>query len=285
MIIVKNTSKDAVLENINTEKTFLQGLGDTLASVKVSTDDVKNDIAMYIKQNAVLNGIAVNAQRSISQKHSLLETIAFAIKNALNLLDYIHDQFKKSNVKVYDTSTLTYKQKGMFDYVSSISFFSNYTSKILDIILTQSKSIKEVLTKADLEFINKTVNYYNILLKRLCGSDRDLKRSIDILSDEVFDEESASVITQVKGREAVTTNLLPHELNPGYWVRYALMLRDVSLIKSNRGKIDTYAMKLQKLENKRRQTEDPSLDRQIEYWTNEIQILDAEIAEKEAKYV
>lgn len=284
MIIVKNTSKEDVLANIATEKTFLQGLGDTVASISASPDSVLIDIFDYVKHNAVLNGISENARKRISSKHDFFQTLSFAIKNGLAVLSYIETVFQKTNTKVYDTATLTYKQKGMFDFISAVNFFSSYTAKVLDIILTQPKTLQGMLTKADLEFVNKTVNYYNNLLARMCESERDLKRSIDVLSDDVYDEENASILTQVKGRDAVNTNLMPHELNPLYWIKYQLMKKDVNRIKNNRGKIDVYAMKLQKLENKKRHTEDPTLDRQIEYWVNEIQILDAEIADIEAKY-
>lgn len=284
MIVIKNTDVETVVKNIGAERTFLEGLKDNLGMVQNSSDDVLQGIFEYIKHNAVFNGISERARREISAKHDFFQTMSFAVDNAIMLLNDIETRLKKTRVKVFDTATITYRQKGMFDWINSINFFSNYSSKLIDVCLTQPKTINNYLTKADFEFINKTVGYYNILLKRLCDSERDLKRSLDMLSDEVYDADEVSVIEQLKGKQAASIGLAPHHFNPNYWRRYWVMTKDVRTIKSNREKIDMYAMKLQRLENKRNRTQDPSIDRQIEYWQNEIQILDAEIADIEEKY-
>lgn len=284
MIVVKNTDLPMVLKNINIEKEFLLGLKDSLALIHQSEPAVKDEIEAYIKNNAVLNGIATKAQREISSRHTLLETLDFGLNNGIALLDYIAQQFSASKVKVFDTATISFRQKGMFDWISSINFFGKYTSKLIDVVLTQPKTITHYLNKVDFEFINKTVGYYIIILKRLCSALKDIKRTIDMLSTETFSESEASLIEQIKGRQAVNLGLAPHNLNPMYWIRYGKMVSDVNTLKSNHEKIDMYAMKLQRLENRRNKTPDPAIDRQIEYWQNQIQILDAQIAQIEERY-
>lgn len=284
MIVISNTNISAILKNIDAERTFLEGLKDNVGMLQKSSKDVLKDIFEYIRRNAVFNSISEKARREISAKHDIFQTINFALSNGIDLLNEIENRFKKSNTKIFDTSTITYRQKGMFDWINSINFFSNFSSKFIDVCLTQPKTVNSYLNKADFEFINKTVGYYNIILKRLCDSPRDLKRSLDMLSDEVYNEQETSILEQVRGKQATSMGFAPHLINPLYWVKYLTMVNDVSTIKSNREKIDMYAMKLQRLENKRNNMEDPSIDRQIEYWQNEIQILDATIASIEEKY-
>lgn len=284
MIIVKNTDLSAVLKNINIEKEFLLGLKDSLALIHQSEEGVKEEITAYIKNNAVINSIATKAQREISSRHTLLETLDFGLNNGIALLDYISQQFSAGKVKVFDTATISFRQKGMFDWISSINFFGKYTSKLIDVILTQPKNITHYLNRVDFEFINKTAGYYTIILKRLCSALKDIKRTIDMLSTETYSESESSLIEQIKGRQAVNLGLAPHNLNPMYWIRYGKMVSDVNTLKSNHEKIDMYAMKLQKLENRRNKTPDPSIDRQIEYWQNQIQLLDAQIAQIEERY-
>lgn len=284
MIIVKNAEKGEIIKNISIERTFLTGLVDNINLLKNTSPEVKNDIFEYIRRNAVFNGISEHAKRNVSSKHDIIESIQFGLTNAISLLDYIEDKISKSNKKIYDDKSISYREKGMFDWLRAISFFGNYSSKFLDVVLTQPKSINNFLTKADFEFLNKTVGYYNTLLKRVCDSQKNLKTSIEMLSEEIYDPETESLIREVKGPAATTVGIAPHSLNPGYWVRYARMRLDVRTVKSNSEKIDMYSMKIQQLENKKNNNPDPSIDRQIEYWQNEIQVLDGEILEIEERY-
>ncbi len=284
MIIVKNAELNNISKIMGTERSYIQGLKESLAMMKSSDLEVKDSIFDYIKQNAVLNGISENIRRNISNKYDIFETMIYCLDNALVMMDNIEGRLKKSGKKIFDTSAISYREKGMFDWLNAISFYTNYTSKLIDILLTQPKTVANYLTKADFEYINKTVSYYNTITKRLTDSRRNLIRSIDMLSDEQYDPEYISIIEDAKGKEAVTIGLAPHQLNPDYYRRYIVMRWDVHTIKSNQEKIDMYASKLQRLENKRNGNPNPALDSQIEKWQNEIQILDAEIREIEEKY-
>lgn len=285
MIVIKDAELSVVLKNIDAERTFLDGLKNNIGMLQNSSSDILSGIHNYVRRNAVFNSISEKAKRSISSKHDIFQTMSFALANGIALLNDIEARLKKSNIKVFDTATITYRQKGMFDWISAINFFGKYTSSFIDVCLTQPKTVNNYLTKADFQFINKTAEYYNVVLARLCDSLSNIKRSLDLLSDETYDESESSIIENIRGKQAASIGFAPHVFNPGYWIRYRTMVKDVNTIKSSREKIDMYAMKLQRLENKRNNSEDPAIDRQIEYWQNEIQILDANIANIEAKYL
>lgn len=284
MIIVKNAEIGNITKIITVERTYIESLRESVEMIKASDPAVLKEIFEYIQKNAVFNGIADHVRREISGKHTLFDAMTFALDNAKVVADYVETKLKKSGTKIFDTATITYREKGMFDWLNAISFFTNYTSKVIDITLTQPKAVNNYLSKADFEYINKTVGYYRTILKRLCDSQKNILRSIDMLSDEQYDPEFSTVIEEAKGRAAVDTGLAPHHFSPEYWRRYVAMRWDVSTIKSNQEKIDLYASKLQRLENKRNNNPDPKLDSQIEFWQNEIQILDSEISDIEAKY-
>ena len=284
MIIIKNAQIANIVKVLATERTYIQGLKESLVMIQASDKEVKDEMFEYIKHNAVLNGISEHLRRNVTTKHTIFEALDYCLDNALNMVEDIEMRLKKTKKVVFDTSAITYREKGMFDWLNAISFFTGFTSKIIDILLTQPKNIANYLTKADFEYINKTVGYYNIILKRLSDSRKNLVRSLEMLSDEQYDPDYIDLIEQVKGKEAATVGLAPHHLNPDYWRRYVVMRWDVSTIKSNQEKIDMYAAKLQRLENQRNGNPNPSLDNQIEKWENEIQILDSEIREIEEKY-
>lgn len=284
MIIVKNAEFTNIAKIINVERTFAESLEDSIVTIQNSDKDVLRNIENYISKNGVINGISENVRREISGKHTLFDAMVFALKNSQDISRYIEAKLKKSNKKIFDTATITYQEKGMFDWLNTISFFANYTSKLVDILLTQPQSINNYLTKADFEYINKTVNYYRTVMKRLCDSLKNIQRSIDMLSTEQYDPEFSSIIEEAKGKEAVETGLAPHHFNPIYWASYVAMRWDVNTLESNQDKIRLYAAKLQRLELEKNRSSDPSLDAQIEYWENQIQVLDAESEDIRAKY-
>lgn len=284
MIIVKNAELATVLKIINIERSYLESLKDNIEMLKSSSPEVLKGIDAYISKNAVFNGIAEFSRREISGKHTIFDAMTFALDNAIELSRYIETKLKASKQKLFDTSTISYREKGMFDWLNTISFFSNYTSKIIDVVLTQPKTVNNYLSKADFEYLNKTVMYYRTVLKRLTDSRKNLIRSIEMLSEEQYDPEFSSIIEKAKGKEATTIGLAPHDFSPEYWRRYLVMRWDVNTMQSNQEKIEMYSAKLQRLEIQRAGGANPKLDSQIEYWENQIQILDAEIADIEAKY-
>ena len=284
MIIVKDMSKDTLLKAINAEKITIQGLTDILGSIKEADKAVRSDLFDYIKRNAVINSISEKAKKEVSSRADFFETLTFACNNAQLLLTYIENYFKKAKNNVYDTETITYKEKGMFDWFNAINFFGRHSTTLLNIILEQPKSINAYLAKVDFEFINKTYSYYSILIKRLCDSERNLYKSIEMLSDETYDIEGSEIIESIKGKQAVSVGFAPHQLNPVFWIRMGIMKHDVKVIKRNREEIDVCVAKIQKLESRKNGNPDPALEKQIEFWENEIRILNAEIAEKEDKY-
>lgn len=284
MIIVKNAELPNILKIIGIERSYLESLKDNVEMIKASDPAVLKDIDTYISKNAVFNGISEAVRREISSKHTLFDAITFALDNAIELSKYVETKLKASKQKLFDTSTISYREKGMFDWLNTISFFSNYTSKIIDVVLTQPKTINNYLSKADFEYLNKTVMYYRTVLKRLTDSRKNLIRSIEMLSDEQYDPEFSSIIEKAKGKDATTIGLAPHNFSPEYWRRYLVMRWDVSTLQSNQEKIEMYSAKLQRLEIQRAGGANPKLDSQIEYWENQIQILDSDIADIEAKY-
>lgn len=282
MIIIKDTPLADVISNIAIEQGSVTALRDTLAMIQSSSDIAS--IEKYLTTNAVLRGIVNKAKTDISSRHDFFTTLSYTLTTASKLLEDIKKRFQSSKTRIFDTTTISYREKGMFDWISAINFLSGYTSKLFDIVLTQPKDIARYLTKADFEYINKTWTYYLIVMKRLSAAPLTLTRSLDLLSDAPYDPENDTLLAQLRGRDAIDNGLAPHKFNPYYWLNYGVMLRNVSRIKSNRESIDLYAMKLQKLEQDKQGNSDPAIDRQIEYWQNEIRILDAEIANIEEKY-
>lgn len=288
MIIISDTPKTDVIVSIDKEFVYLQGLLDTVRLLRDTPDNVLAAEA-YIQKNAVLKGIESDLKKNIDSRTNLVDSLEFALKQLTLWAPKLKERVVRSKTTTYDVETITFKEKGILDSVSAINFFNRYAGIVLDIILTQSAkevNMNSFMTKVDLAFFNNTPKYFSNLIIKFSQSIKTLETMIDDLSDEMYDATSEEVIRAQIGDGAVSVqrNLAPHELNPLYWWKRHQMKRDVKAMIDANADIDMLAMKIARLNNRRSGLEDPSLERQIEIYQDEIIKKQGKIAAIEAKY-
>lgn len=288
MIIISETPKADVIEAIGDELDHVLGLSDTLQLLK---DSGSNDVATleaYIQRNAVLNGIEKQLKTTLSPRADLINTLGNALDQLKLWIPKLQDRVNKSNTKVFDRETLTFREKGILDLVAGVNFFNRYATMVLDILLTQANKeerLDSYLSKVDFRFFNDTAKYFAHLLVKFNASVKELEALVDSLSEETYDSTSESIISAQMGAGAVTVkNVAPHELNPMHWWRRGQMNRDVrALVKSNQD-IEMLAMKIARLNNRRNGTDNPDLDRQIETYQDAILKKRSNVIRIESKY-
>lgn len=288
MIIISETPKADVIEAIGDELDHVLGLSDTLQLLK---DSGSNDVATleaYVQRNAVLNGIEKQLKTTLSPRADLINTLGNALDQLKLWIPKLQDRVNKSNTKVFDRETLTFREKGILDLVAGVNFFNRYATMVLDILLTQANKEERLdgyLSKVDFRFFNDTAKYFAHLLVKFNASVKELEALVDSLSEETYDSTSESIISAQMGAGAVTVkNVAPHELNPMHWWRRGQMNRDVrALVKSNQD-IEMLAMKIARLNNRRNGTDNPDLDRQIETYQDAILKKRSNVIRIESKY-
>jgi hypothetical protein len=201
----------------------------------------------------------------------------------------LKDRIVKNKTSIYDVETITFKEKGVLNAISSINFFNRYAGMVMDILISEaneSTPLNEILSKMDIAFFNNTPKYFSNLIIRFSQSVNSLEKMIDNLSDETYDPTSESIIRAQLGEGSVSVqrNLAPHELNPLYWYKLHKMKKDVKAILSSEADIEMLAMKIARLNNRRTGIEDPALDNQIEVYQNAMIKKQGKIAEIEARY-
>lgn len=289
-MIISETPKADILAGIDKEITETQSLVDTISLITDSGTETLDKIEVYVEKNAVLKGIQSDLKKRLSPQSELLPSIEYAAKLVVTWLPKLQKRISSSTTKVYDKETITFKEKGILEAISAIDFFNDYAMTVLDILLTQTndpkEQLKSYLTKVDFNFFTDTAKYFSRLLIRYNSSVKELEKLIDNLTDELYDPQDESIISAQLGEGSVSlnNNLAPHELNPLFWWRFGKMKRDIKKIQVNSERIDMLAMKIARINNKRDGTENPSLDRQIEVYQNEIIKNKAKIMEIEERY-
>lgn len=289
MIIINETPKLDVIIAIDTEAANVQGLSDSFALLKDSGPEVYALAVAAVQKNAVLKGIENDFRKTLGPSFTLLDTIEDALGQLKLWLPKLRARIEKSPTKVYDKETISFKEKGILDTVSSLNFWNRYATMVLDIVLTQANKEEELrtaLTKVDLTFFNDTAKYFSRLTAKFCDSVKNLDTMIDNLSDELYDTMSEEIIASQLGFNSVSVqkNLAPHQVNPLYWWKNRQMKKAINTIRGNNESIDMLAMKIARLNNRRYGDENPDLERQIEVYQDAIIKKRAESMRIEAKY-
>lgn len=288
MIIINDTPKTDVLVSIDKEIVYLRGLSDTLKLLRDNPDNY-SEAEGYVHRNAVLKGIDHDVKKRINPRSTLLEIMDFSINQLLAWVPKLKDRISRSKTDTYDVETISFKEKGILDSIQAIDFFNRYSGIVLDIVITEANkevNMNTFLTKVDLGFFNNTAKYYSNLLIKFSQSIKVLETMIDDLTDEPYDTQSEEILSASVGDKAVTVqrNLAPHQLNPLFWWRMRRMKKDIKALVDANADIDMLAMKIARLNNRRSGIEDPTLDRQIEIYQDEIIKKQGKIAQIEARY-
>ncbi|QDH47095.1 hypothetical protein PQC06_gp017 [Aeromonas phage LAh10] len=284
MILIKNTKKEDVSLRLENEINYVGGLLDTIRLLNKVSPDQWNKMADYANSNAVMKSIEAGVKKGIHPKLSTVDAISAALSNLAIWMPKLKDRLKKSSTKIFDTETITFRERGILDAISAVNFFNRYASMYLDILLEQGykkSDISKLLTRHDLTFFNDTAKHFVTILVRFNQSVKDLEGMLDALSEELADEMSEQILGETTGAASVSIRhgLAPHQLNPVYWYRLWRMERDVKSIEVNQKRIEILAMKIARLNNQRTGQDDPALDNTINIYQDKIIKMDAEIRE------
>lgn len=288
MIIINETPKLDVLVAIDKEASRVKGLIDTIGLLQDSPENMVA-VVSYIHKNAVLKGIEANLKKGLDSRSELIPALGYAVSQLDLWLPKLRERIAKSKTTVYDSHTVTFKEKGILDTVSALDFFNRYATMVLNIVLSQAGkevNMTSFMTKVDLTFFNETSKYFTGLLIKFSQSIKSLEEMIESLSDEVYDATSEEIIRATLGDKAVAPlrGLAPHQLNPIYWWKRQKMKSDVKLIASTNEEMEMLAMKIARLNNRRNGIEDPEIDRQIELYQDELIKRQGKIMQIEARY-
>jgi hypothetical protein len=288
MIIISNTPKNDVLAAIDKELVYLRGLNDTLMLLG-DNDDNLSAAESYVQRNAVLKGIETDIKKAIDSRATLVGSLRFSINQLIQWVPRLRDRIQKSRTDVFDAETISFQEKGVLDSIAAVNFFNRYAGLVTDIMITEATkevNLATFLTKIDIAFFTNTPKYFSKLVIRFSQSLKSLDTMIDDLTDETYDAQSEEIIRASVGDGAVSVqrNLAPHELNPRFWWRMMRMKKDIKRLDDANADIDMLAMKIARLNNRRTGVEDPSLERQIETYQDEIIKRHNRIAQIEARY-
>lgn len=203
-------------------------------------------------------------------KPTYLNIVKFAAEKAKHINAILLKEVENSKERVWDGSTITFKQVAILDEISALESWIDYTGMCLDTLITQTHSkspIESNLSKADIKHLNGTNKLYVEKTRDLLINTSSFEVELGNIAELEVSEEHEDIIEngENKIRSKLTNKGLGiHHLNPKYW--YDLQLSKYHLYRLDvlRQNNETLSMGINLAIQKKAGEEDPHLENQIE---------------------
>lgn len=278
--------KADLLNLLKNHRDQLEGAADNLrlmASEGITLDDVLKgwkEAPLFIK------AVRGNIPTGIS-----LETILNgAIGNAFQLIDQLQKDFATSS-NLMGKETVTVKELNGLMLDSYLSFFSEYLSRLMDMMtsmMVKGKPAEQVAQKPDLTYLVKNIAGFGEMTYTLFERGGIVMKRYRALPKLVADEQTLDVLEQTKGKDAVVAfsarNLAPHELNPVYWWDTYRMDHAIKSYAKHQNSIEANALKISYYRDLQQHQPSPANERMIELLETKIIKAQAAMEEIEQRY-
>jgi len=270
-------------------KTFTESeLYGLLAAISVSVNDLLGNIDQLKANNmdGVINGIAdewylTKAIHRYTQDKgfrgsSFLHNLEFGLSAIKIGVMAVEKMVRHYNTKVWDGKLVTLKQANILNLVEHFYFWGEYTSKILDVLLTiQLNKVDpaKYLSGHDQKWLNGTQEFYKHFTVELLKGSKMMISTLEKVPDAEISEVSIDVLESTTGKSAtdmVGKGFGIHNLNPLFWIGLGMKNINLARIDNMRAKNQQHAMKISQAINRRDGTNDPQIDRTIEIYQEKI---------------
>lgn len=282
--------KDACYESLEFLKRSIQ---DDL--IPVFKDMISRKDDKFIKNNTIIQDINRMAEIKGSNNFNTLEkmcnTFEIFLEN-FNTLETLIDKHVETNIT---SKTMSIKTGAIIKLLQDLMSMTSYTLDLLYFILLNSdKSIKTDLPKVKLKQITNSMATYcemyriysvnfNNTLKELANVTEE-KISTLIEASKNTENNSEWVLNTVINKSGAIPKLPSSQGfigNPIYHFRMWLVDRDIKKYESLKTKKQLIELKLMELRLKQNNENDPSLNKQIEYYEEKLSKIEYEISKLE----
>lgn len=284
---INNYKKAELLSIVDTTIGIVDNIENSLLLAKsneINFDHLANDYAII---KSLSNALKKNGNNHLD----LTFTLEVVAENTVKLLTYFKSIVKQDFPNNFSGATLSFKQANILKLIQACDFWCKYTQVLLNVLtgllVNKKDEINDIVAKSDLNFINKTANYYVDVSIDLLKNPKEIQKEVNLLSDSTVDEVTTDILKSTghdSQTELTQRGFGVHVLNPYYWLLEFRSNIDLKRIKIARQNMELYAARLHKYQNQKQNTEDPMIDYRINVLQDEIIKNQAKITEIEGKY-
>jgi len=268
---VKTFKKIELIAQLNNVSVAADDLFANIQRLEANKVNLDQDISQWALTRGIVRGLEQSGYRN---------GLVPATKNGCLVIAALAPALKKMiqgyREEVWDGKLLTLRQANILNLIEHTAHWVQYSnmvySVLLDLHMKKAQTGDSLMSKADLKFINGTVDFYKSVTISLLRGARVLIAELEGLSDVEISETSLAVLegTGCGQIDLTKRGFGVHNLNPVFWYGLVKMNLNVARIEKLRANNELFAAKISQAINLKNGTNDADLDLRIEEYQDEI---------------
>lgn len=225
---------------------------------------------------------------------NIVTTVKFALANCLKMIEQVAPVVERNFKETTPSSVMTYRKAQYIQFVDALSYYSEYTRLFLSYLITAEtaqfdagNTIAKRMTPAQIARVEAGLNNFCLLTNVFNKNVRDVMALLEKVPDVIIIPENIDMVTETAGPSAtdpLDMKYITANTSPFYAIvaRMALKYHDRYEKAKEERELITY--QLINLEQTMNNSPDPQVQRQIDFYRERVQKLDAQIAEQERLY-
>lgn len=239
----------------------------------------------YCKQLSRLYETARNENRL--RATDVIEGTFLSLNQLTLTIPWLRKQVDKEAKQRVATENVDFKTANFLRYIDSIDFFLRYSRSMLLVVSSIKSSPDEAkyqldkqVLMAEAKFLVETASFFAYLVGLFSQPVQTTERLFDSVPTVVVSEADEAAVAAVLGDKvnAFRNGFIPKEYNIFFLIGKRRAERRVARLRAAEAAAHAIELTLNKLQEKKAGgSEDPTLDKQIAYYTNQLNKLNFEI--------
>lgn len=285
--------KDKVLESCTLT---IQGLKEySLPSYENSEELLKIKGFSSKQMDAFIKEYSKNVAK-VDEK-SFIGNVKTSIENAITLLEHLQDIAKKDFSETEASLALTYKKSNILRLIQVAEFLSVYSRKLLNYIYVVesadfegSPSLKEALTKVEIDFVEDNFYNFTIACRTINNANKNFDRAYKDIPEAVITDLSEVTLPETIGNAKLDPFMMNGFINvsvvwnPFYLIAMTISEYQATKFKSTQNEFNMLQLRMLNLEKLHNKEPDAALQKEIVYNQTRLNDLEYKIHKMKEDY-
>lgn len=270
---VKTFKKSELVNQITSLGVIANDLTSNITRMEANKIDLGHEINQWMVTKSISRELDNAGFRGVGFQYAVKTSLQTVSALVLGLTKMV----QSSKDEVWDGKLLDLRQANLLNLVEHMDHWVKYTGLVYDVLITMktkgNRDAEKVLAKADLRFVNQTMDFYKGTTTLLLKGSRVILDNLSKIPEVEVSETSIAVMESTEG--AAFSSLIQqgfgiHQVNPVFWYKLNKMNLNLARIDKARKDNEVFAMKITQAVNQKNGVDDADLDHQIEIYQDAI---------------
>lgn len=287
--LIPSLNRTTVVEDLRIQRASIEEFA--LPAYKQATKTMRNYNFKSQEGKAI-----DSALKPFSRRHgnSLFMAIQSLLEDTVAISMDLEDLIERSFAEDINREGMTYQRAQMIQLVDVISLVSRYSRRLLTYVYAAeaavhegSPSLEEEMLEGDIEYVKTNLPFFLRAIKTIELASKDLVKVITSVPDVVVTDSNINSMHGQFGEsklDPLELNFIPTWANPIYHLR--VIRADWQMANYEEAKDELVSLQLRRLnlEMLNQGKSDAKLQKQIDYYNNEVRKKTAKIEEMRERY-